>query len=85
VRRALPAIPLIGSGGLRTGVDVAKCIALGADLCGMAGPFLHAAAESEAQALRAVDLVLRELRVAMFAAGCPALQALRQIALIESP
>jgi isopentenyl-diphosphate delta-isomerase len=84
VRQALPDIPLIGSGGLRTGVDIAKCIALGADLCGMAGPFLRAADASEEQAYRAVDLVLRELRVAMFATGCGSLQALRQVSLIET-
>ncbi len=85
VRQALPDIPLIASGGLRTGVDLAKCIALGADLCGMAGPLLRAAAESEARALQAVDLVLRELQVAMFAAGCGSLPTLRQLPLIEIP
>src|SRR3990170_1209540 len=46
VRLELPTIPLIASGGLRSGMDVAKGIALGADVGAMAGPFLKAAAES---------------------------------------
>ena len=38
-----PGMKIIASGGLRTGVDIAKCVALGATLGGMAGPFLKTA------------------------------------------
>ena len=63
------AIPVFASGGIRHGVDAAKAIALGACLAGMAGPFLKAVNESE-QALDAIcQKIIRELRIAMFAAG----------------
>ena len=78
VRQALPDVPLIASGGLRNGIDLAKCIALGADLGGMAGPFLRAAAESTEAVQALICLTIEQLRVAMFATGSGRLAALRQ-------
>lgn len=69
VRRAAPGLPIIASGGLRDGIDVAKCLALGAGLCGLAGPFLKAAAVSVEVTSEAIAELARELRIAMFAAG----------------
>jgi len=77
VRRALPDIPLIASGGLRSGIDIVKCIALGADLGGMAGPFLRAAVESPEALAAAVELMADEIRISMFATGSANLKALR--------
>lgn len=57
-RRAAPNLPIIASGGLRDGIDIAKSLALGADLAGLAGPFLQAASDS----FQAVDALIRELR-----------------------
>ena len=75
-RAAAPDLPLFASGGLRDGVDIAKCIALGAILAGLASPFLHAADESP----EAVDLLIKELdtqlRIAML---CTASQNLVQL------
>jgi isopentenyl-diphosphate delta-isomerase len=78
VRQQLPHLPLIASGGLRSGVDVAKSIALGADLGALAGPFLKAAAESTAAVRDLIALTIDQLRVAMFATGSRDLAALRQ-------
>jgi isopentenyl-diphosphate delta-isomerase len=75
-------VPVIASGGLRNGIDIAKCIALGADLGGMAGPFLKAAARSVDDVVELIDLVVSELRVAMFATGSRDLPALRKAALL---
>jgi isopentenyl-diphosphate delta-isomerase len=77
VRRDLPDVPLIASGGLRGGVDIAKCLALGADLGGMAGPFLRAAATSADAVVESIELVQDELRTTLFVTGCPDLAALR--------
>jgi isopentenyl-diphosphate delta-isomerase len=78
LRERFPSTPLIASGGVRSGVDIAKAIAIGADLCGLALPFLAAAHESRA----AVDALIGELvdglRIAMFATGSATLAGLRR-------
>jgi isopentenyl-diphosphate delta-isomerase len=83
VREAAPGLPIIASGGLRDGIDIAKCIALGAELGGIAGPFLKAADQS----LEAVQQLIWELstqiRVAMFASGAADIIALKQTPLIQ--
>lgn len=83
VRAALPAATIIGSGGVRSGVDVAKAIALGADLAGTAKPALVSAIDERGTAavVEGLEGFVRELRVAMFCAGCADLQALRALEL----
>jgi isopentenyl-diphosphate Delta-isomerase len=83
VRRAVPEMTLFASGGIRDGLDIAKCIALGATLGGMAGPFLRAAAESTEKALTTLQLVHKQLQVTMFAAGARDLGALHGCTLTE--
>lgn len=85
VRAAFPGIPLIASGGLRSGIDAAKCIALGADLAGMAGPFLKAAAVSTEAVLALIDRTSGELRICQFLTGSPDLAALRRAPLSTRP
>lgn len=69
IRRIAPTIPLIASGGLRNGLDAAKAIALGANLAGLAMPFLHAANESETALDFLCDILVAELETAMFCTG----------------
>ncbi len=84
-RRVAPDIPLIASGGLRTGVDIAKSLALGADVTSMAATLLHAATESLTAAphvlYERIEIMRRQLTIAMFAAGAPTVARLKQTAL----
>lgn len=77
VRSATASMPLVASGGLRSGLDLAKALALGADIGGMARPMLLAAARGEAALHAFVDSVITDLRVAMFAAGAASTAELR--------
>ncbi|MDP2778186.1 MAG: type 2 isopentenyl-diphosphate Delta-isomerase, partial [Anaerolineales bacterium] len=69
VKRATPEITIFASGGLKDGLDIAKCIALGATLGGMAGHFLKAAAISTEKAVELMKLTKRQIEVTMFACG----------------
>jgi isopentenyl-diphosphate delta-isomerase len=69
-------VPLVASGGLRNGLEVAKCVALGASMAAMAYPFLKAAAQSREALFGFADSVLEELRSAMFLTGSTNIRAL---------
>jgi isopentenyl-diphosphate delta-isomerase len=74
---------IIASGGLRDGIDIAKCIALGASAGGIAGPFLKAADQS----VEAVDQLIRELsaqiRIAMLCSGASTVAQLHETPLLK--
>lgn len=61
--------PVIASGGVRSGMDIAKGLAFGADLCGMALPLLKPAMSSDEDLSRTIDAFHRELTVSMFLTG----------------
>ncbi|MCL4296495.1 MAG: type 2 isopentenyl-diphosphate Delta-isomerase [Anaerolineae bacterium] len=77
-KRAGGSLPIIASGGLRNGLDMAKCIALGATLAGMAGPFLKAAVDSLQAVLDEIEIATTELQVAMFGIGVDSIAGLQQ-------
>ncbi len=76
---AVPGLTVIGSGGVRNGLDAAKAIALGADLVGLAQRFLEAANESAGAAVDRAMRLVRELEIAMFCSGARDLDALRRV------
>lgn len=76
-RAVAPSETLIASGGITSGVEAAKAIALGADLVGIAGPFLRAADAGAEAADELARETVETLRVAMFALGAPTLADLR--------
>jgi isopentenyl-diphosphate delta-isomerase len=78
-----PGLKIIASGGLRTGVDIAKCVALGATLGGMAGPFLKTATQSVDETITLINLIKEEISICMFATGSKTLDELRQGKLVK--
>jgi isopentenyl-diphosphate delta-isomerase len=83
VKEAVPEIIIFASGGLRNGIDIAKCIALGATLGGMATPFLKAANSSIKKTVQAIEYISNALRICMFAAGIQNLENLTQTHMIK--
>jgi isopentenyl-diphosphate delta-isomerase len=84
VRKTAPEMTVFASGGLKDGLDIAKCIALGASLGGMAGQFLKAAAVSTENVVEMMKLTKRQIEVAMFAAGVGKLEGLKDGKLAHS-
>ncbi|TAM64753.1 type 2 isopentenyl-diphosphate Delta-isomerase [Mycobacterium sp.] len=82
VREVLPQIPLVASGGIRTGMDAAKAIALGADVVAMARPLLPAAIESTAAVVDWLQPFIDELRVCLHGCGAASLAGLRDVDLV---
>lgn len=82
-KQAAPDTPVIASGGLRDGIDIAKCIALGATLGGMAGPFLKAAHVSAEAVDDFVREVTAQIRIAMLCSGADSVSALQNTPLLE--
>lgn len=84
VRESLPKINIIASGGVRSGLDIAKSIALGANAAGMALPLLTAASESYDALEELIAQISEELTTAMFCAGMRTIEELKSLPLIET-
>jgi isopentenyl-diphosphate delta-isomerase len=78
VRSIDPTIPLVASGGLRDGLEVAKALALGADIAGLAFPFLEAADRSIEAIHELVELLTAEIKTSLFCTGSASIAALKQ-------
>jgi isopentenyl-diphosphate Delta-isomerase len=84
-RRAAPSTTLIASGGIRSGVDVAKALALGADAVAIALPLLQPALTSAEAVVEALGRLVDELRIAMHCSGARTIAELRRLRLARVP
>ncbi|KXK12777.1 MAG: isopentenyl-diphosphate delta-isomerase [Chloroflexi bacterium OLB14] len=84
VKKSVPDMTIFASGGIKDGLDIAKCIALGATLGGMAGNFLKAAAISTEKVVEVMKLTKRQIEVTMFACGAEKLEGLQVGKLIST-
>ena len=76
-------IPLIASGGMRTGMDAAKALALGATLVGFASPLLKPATESADAVVRHMEGLMQELKTIMFLVGARTIADLRKATIVR--
>ncbi len=82
-RRGAPNLPIFASGGIRNGVEIAKAIALGATLGGLASPMLKLANVSAEAAVHGLEAIVAEIRVAMFGIGALTLHDLAGTPFLE--
>jgi len=82
-RNALPEALIIGSGGVRDGVDVAKAVRLGADVVGMASGVIQAATESTEAVVAHFQTVIRQLRTVCFCTNAANMAALKRVPLLS--
>lgn len=81
VSEILEDIKIIASGGIRNGVDIAKSVALGADMAGAALPFLRPASLSGEEVEKKLSEFFEQLKIAMLCAGAQNLQDLKKISI----
>ena len=75
-------LPLISTGGVRSGLDMARALASGATLVGMGFPFLKAASQSYEAVCELLETVIAELKVAMQLSGAATVAALQQVDIV---
>ncbi|WP_010529302.1 type 2 isopentenyl-diphosphate Delta-isomerase [Lentibacillus jeotgali] len=77
VRSELEDVPIVSSGGMKTGMDAAKALTIGADVIGFARKLLEAATESDKAVIETMDQIELELKMTMFGVGARTLDELK--------
>ena len=85
VRAALPDIELVASGGIRNGLDIAKALALGANIAALGQPLLAPALESADKVVESVAGLIQDIKVAMLCVGARDVAALKAAPLMRRP
>lgn len=75
-------VPIIASGGVRTGLDIAKSIPLGAGLCSTALPFIRSALKGPDEVIKSVNRMDEELKITMFLCGCKSIKELKKAQIV---
>ena len=75
-------VPLISTGGVRTGLDMARALALGATLVGIGFPFLKAASQSYDAVCELLETIIAELKVAMQLSGAATIEQFQQVDIV---
>ncbi|SHG09793.1 type 2 isopentenyl-diphosphate Delta-isomerase [Ornithinibacillus halophilus] len=83
VRSELNNVPLVASGGMKTGVDAAKAITIGADIIGFARSLLKAATTSSEEVMKVMEQIEFELKITMFGIGAKNLDELKNTNRVE--
>ena len=83
VRKTVPRMAIIASGGITNGIEIAKCIALGASMAGMARRFLQAANQSPDAVDCLINEIQMQLKICMFVVGAKDIEGLKKIPLYE--
>jgi len=76
---SIAGLTVIGSGGVRNGIDAAKAVALGSDVVGMAYPFLKAADDSPEAVSDKIRRTVLEMKICMFCVGARTTRELQQV------
>ncbi len=84
VEASVAGLPLISTGGVRNGLDMARALSLGATLAGMGFPFLKAASQSYEAVCELLETVVAELKVAMQLSGAANISQLQEVDIVVS-
>ncbi|HLZ61373.1 MAG TPA: type 2 isopentenyl-diphosphate Delta-isomerase [Ktedonosporobacter sp.] len=79
VEASISLLPLVSTGGVRSGRDIARALALGATLVGMGFPFLKAASQSYEAVCELLERVILELKVAMQLCGAASIAQMHHV------
>lgn len=78
------SLPIIATGGMRNGLDLARAICIGADVGGFARQLLGPAMMGPEEVIREIELIIEELKVAMFLTGARTIDELRSRRMIRT-